>query len=432
MNPGIKDSNCSKSRLTTVPLDVYEPINSDELFGSGADDGKQTAFTVSKHDCKQLCGRKCVAECDPYCMTCWEALKLQLVEQQARLTHHPQSDLQPACIPSSPMAGCEKPVSNLTLPLLPCSTEQGDGTKASPMSHDESQHGKNPESPPSETRSRKGDPADRKRPEKKKIRLKFVPQDKADFNEVCSSGVIICLWNKHNIDNGTHPLFEKIGEVVKTSRLKEFRTCLQHDQVVATDGGKSTAALVVHCKYHPVTRRQVASALVRCLEFVEASKKIKTIFPVKFSDDLCDNLDVVIPATMYAISNIQKSTNYTQNLDKFYLYVANESIATQCKQKHREILDDKKSRQRSQSRRQKCHKCKTNPASKLQPLPLSGSCKDECAVFCIQCLQEGRHNQLDCPNHGPCFSPIGHQNTFALLVAGYYATRENVAKLFCC
>ncbi|XP_067664601.1 uncharacterized protein [Haliotis asinina] len=436
MNVEIKNSNYNKRRHTTTLLD-YEPINSDELFGSGADEREHTSvastekslsppteFTVRKQNCKQLCGRKCVAQCDPYCMTCWEALKLQPVEEQARLMQLPHSDVRPAGNPSSSKSsGREKPMSDLTPPLLRGSTSQGHGTKASPMSHDESQQGKNPVS----QGQGKGDPPDCKRPEKKKIRLKFVSQDKTDFNKICTSSVIICLWSIDNINNGTHPLFEKIGEVINPSDLKDFKTCLHHDEVVLSSGGTSTAARVLHSKYHPVTRRQVASALLRCLEVVEATKETRTIFPVMLLDDLCNNLDVVISATIYAISNIQKSTSYSQNLDMFCLYVGNEGIVTQCKQMHQQILADKENRWHSHSRRQKCHTCKTNPSAILKPL--SGSCEDECAVFCICCLKKGRYTGLDCPKHGPCFSPTGHKNTFALLVSGY-DKRETVAKLF--
>ncbi|XP_048251699.1 uncharacterized protein LOC124139498 [Haliotis rufescens] len=457
---GNEQNDYSNSRLSKLshaaPPDIYEPVNSDELFGSGADKmqltspatstnsfGQQTEFTVGQHDCKMLCGRKYVAQCDPYCMTCWEALKLQPVEQ-ARMAQHPCNDVQPSCNPPSDLfksSGCEKP-------LCQGPSEQGEATKASPIADDEGQDWKKPESPPSGTSSGEGtptrnvplpehgtqqlsfnssgEPTDDESPEKKRIHLKIVPLDKVGFSNLCNSSTIICLWNKHSVDNGTHPLFEKIGEVITTGQLDEFRTCLQHDQAVATGGGRSTAACVVHCRYHPVTNRQVANALIRCLEYIVSRAETKVVFPVMFSDDLCDKPAMVMRATMVAISNIQVSTNYTQNLDKFYLCVGSEGMKTQCKQEYKKILADK-DRSRSRSSGPKCLTCKTKPASKLKPL--SGSCMDACAVFCIQCLQQGRHTQLVCPEHGRCFSPIGHKNTYALLVAGYDG-KEDVAKLF--
>lgn len=167
---GNEQNDYSNSRLSKLshaaPPDIYEPVNSDELFGSGADKmeltspvtstnsfGQQTEFTVGQHDCKMLCGRKCVAQCDPYCMTCWEALKLQPVEQ-ARMAQHPCNDVQPSCNPPSDLfksSECEKP-------LCQGPSEQGEATKASPIADDEGQDLKNPLSPPSGTSSGEGTP----------------------------------------------------------------------------------------------------------------------------------------------------------------------------------------------------------------------------------------------------------------------------------
>ncbi|XP_071111020.1 uncharacterized protein [Haliotis cracherodii] len=437
--PGASDSTNTN---TLVIPDIHEPVNSDELFGEGPDRhdrsrptinmkrsySSPSGFTVSEKECQRMCGRKCVAECEPYCMSCYEDLKLQPPSkpQQHLLGSYSRADLRFSSNPSlsslsdvceSP--GCDKPVSGLAYPLCQGCAEQSQESKARPNGADGGQDQNEPE-------AGEGEQTDGLLPEKKMISLKPLSLLQTDLCSI-QCDFIICLWNKRNIETGNHPLLDKIGEVTQTRDV--FKTSLSHNKVFETSGGLSKAGSVFHCKYDHAVDIQVANALLRCVKQgeAEASKKATqkttqkatqntiTLFPVAYMEDLRRDPAMSTRVSMYVISYIQSVTGYTQMLSKFWLCVDSVDTSNKCKEEYIRVKEEK-NKDTHKTNQSGCHQCKNSPAAKLKPL--SEKCTDHCAVFCIQCLKIGRRDRLHCPRHGPCFSPIGHENTYAILVAG--------------
>ncbi|XP_046574594.1 uncharacterized protein LOC124282613 [Haliotis rubra] len=459
-HPGASEPNRLNTR--TIP-DIYIPVTSDELFGEGPEKNRPTlnikrsysspsGFTLIERECQRKCGRKCVAQCEPYCMSCYEDLKLQPPSMIQHFEPYYHNDVRFASNPSlsslpgvceSP--GCEEPVSGLTYPLCQGCGEQGQGSKARPSAGAEDADDKDPESVPPGANSREGmgtgrvplsnhaaqqgEQVDGRLPEKKMISLKPLCLMQTDLCSI-PCDYIVCLWNKRNIETGNHPLLDKIGEVTQTREV--FKTSLSHNKVFETSGGLSKAGSVFHCKYDHAVDVQVANALLRCVKCGEAEarkkcrQKIVALFPVAYFEDLQGDPGMSTRVSMYVISYIQTVTGYTQLLSKFWLCVDSADTSTKCKEEYVRVKE-KKNKDIHKTSLAGCHQCKNSPAAKLKPI--SDTCGDHCAVFCIQCLKIGRRDRLRCPRHGLCFSPIGHENTYAILVAGH-DKNSKVAKMF--
>ncbi|XP_067665900.1 uncharacterized protein [Haliotis asinina] len=454
-------SEPTNMKTLTIP-DIHEPVASDKLFGEKRPEkSRQTlnirrsysspsGFTLIEQECQRKCGRKCVAQCEPYCMSCYEDLKLQSPSRTQQLEPYYPHDLRFASNPSlsslpdvceSP--GCDEPVSSLTYPLCQSCGEQGQGSKARPTAGEENKD--DTESIPLGANSREGmgtgnvplsahaaqqgEWVDGQLPEKKMISLKPLCLAQTDLCSI-RCDYIICLWNKRNIETGNHLLLDKIGEVTETREV--FKTSLSHNKVFETSGGLSKAGSVFHCKYDHAVDVQVANALLRCIKYGEAEARKKStqnsvvLFPVAYFEDLQRDPALSTRVSMYVISYIQTVTGYTQVLSKFWLCVDSPDTSTKCKEEYVRVKE-KKNKDIHKTSLTCCHRCKNAPAAKLKPI--SEKCGDHCAVFCIQCLKIGRRDQLRCPKHGLCFSPIGHENTYAILVAGH-DKNSKVAKMF--